>query len=154
MSEYDGSHGAEAVAEIIAVKREACALLRDVSAANADDDGGHEDVWDAVDEFVSRLGAPAGLAKCPPHDFDLLRQCRRCGLGGVPRVGVSADIIRALRVEIADALAERARARTTFDAAPRSDTLSAEGYHRADAYWLGLGRALEIAEALRDRGGR
>lgn len=25
----------------------------------------------------------AELVGCPPHDFDLLRQCRKCGLGSV-----------------------------------------------------------------------
>lgn len=24
-----------------------------------------------------------GVTECPPHDFDLLRQCRKCGLGSV-----------------------------------------------------------------------
>lgn len=32
---------------------EAVSLLREVSAANNDGEGGHEDLWDAVDAFVA-----------------------------------------------------------------------------------------------------
>lgn len=32
--------------------------------------------------------APYVNSECPPHDFDILRQCRKCGLGSVREQGI------------------------------------------------------------------
>jgi hypothetical protein len=47
---------------------------------------------------------------CPPHDFDLLRQCRRCGLGMVGRRGArwEPDPLRCLSLAVYGDLSERA----------------------------------------------
>lgn len=45
--------------------------------------GRHPQWFRGFDDCLAYLAREFGEPTCPPHDFDLLRQCRKCGLGAV-----------------------------------------------------------------------